>query len=112
MTSFTSGDIITLLGILFAGNGLVQLLVTRYLNKKDDKAKKSDLMMETMSIQSYCNLKQECNALIEKGYAEEPERRFVHTMYDNYKRWGWNGDMDALIERVDRLPYLEKDRIH
>lgn len=111
MTSITSVDVIAILCVLLAGNGLVQYLVSYYLNKKDKKAEKNNLILKTLSIQSYCNLKQECNTLIEKGYATEAERRFLYKMYDNYKCWGWNGDMDALIERVDRLPYLEIDRI-
>lgn len=111
MPEFTSGDIVTLFGILFAGNGAVQYIVQMFVNKREKKNQAASRVAKTLSIQSYCNLKQECNALIEKGFATESDRRFLYKMYDNYKEWGWNGDMDALMERVDRLPYLEKDKI-
>lgn len=111
MPELTSGDMITLFGILFAGNGLVQYVVSILINRKEKESEDAKRTKKTLSLQSYYNLKRECHDMIEKGYATEVERRFLYKMYDNYKEWGWNGDMDAMIERVDRLPYLERDSV-
>ena len=102
----TTTEIFTLLGILLGGNGVINYLIQYHLTKKDKKNKENVLILKTLSLVSYCNLKQEIMALIAKKYATEAERRFLYKMYDNYKEHGWNGDMDALMRTVDELPYL------
>lgn len=101
----TQESILTLAVTLFAGNGLVQYLIAYFLNRQDKKRAKQDLIVETLSFNSYCNLRQEGNSLIEKEYATEAERRFLYKMYENYKKHGWNGDMDSMMKHVDNLPY-------
>ena len=38
--------------------------------------------------------------LRDQSYATPAERRVLDEMYANYKDHGWNGDMDARLEKV------------
>ncbi len=40
---------------------------------------------------------------INDTYATPAERRILDEMYKNYKAHGWNGDMDARLEKVYEL---------
>ena len=48
-------------------------------------------------------MSQEIERLLDQGYATPAERRILDEMYHNYKAHGWNGDMDARLEKVYRL---------
>ncbi len=102
----STSELIGILTIFLGGNGIISYLIQYSLSKRDKKHEKDDLIMQTLALQSYCNLKQEIVALLDRGYATEAERRFLYKMYDNYKEHGWNGDMDAMMRQVDELPYL------
>ena len=48
-------------------------------------------------------MSQEIERLLDQGYATPAERRVLDEMFANYKAHGWNGDMDARLEKVYRL---------
>lgn len=101
-------QIIALAALILGSNGILQFGITTYFKRKDHKENRNDLMLETLSIMSYCNLKNEGQRLIDKGHASPAERRFLHKMHDNYSEWGWNGDMDAMMDAADDLPYRKE----
>jgi len=52
---------------------------------------------------AYARLSEEIERLLDQGYATPAERRVLDEMYANYKAHGWNGDMDARLEKVYTL---------
>ena len=48
-------------------------------------------------------MSQEIERLLDKGFATPAERHVLDEMYKNYKKHGWNGDMDARLEKVYKL---------
>lgn len=95
-------------------NSIILLFVKRYFEKKDKDAKKVnekqqeiydkiDTSLETIRLLSYARVSEEIERLLDKGYATPTERKFLNELYTNYKDHGWNGDMDARLERVYRL---------
>ncbi len=101
----STSELVGILTVFLGGNGIISYLIQYSLSRRDKRQEKDDLVMQTLSLQSYCNLKQEIVALLDKAWAAESERRFLYKMYDNYKAHGWNGDMDAMMRQVDELPY-------
>lgn len=65
---------------------------------------KVKLGLDTMKLLSYARVAEEANRLICKGYATQAERRYLQNLHDNYKKWGWNGDMDERMRHVFSLP--------
>lgn len=61
--------------------------------------------LETMRLLSYARVAEEADRLIEKGYATSAERKYLGDLNENYKQWGWNGDMKGRMQRVELLPY-------
>ena len=95
-------------------SGIVLFLVQRYFSKRDSKEeeerelrksfyKKIDAGLETIRLLAYHRMSEEIERLLNKGYASPAERRVIDEMYSNYKEHGWNGDMDARLEKVYKL---------
>lgn len=95
-------------------SGVLMFFITRYFNKRDRAAQqelesKSELIqkvnvgLETLRLLSYLRMSEELERLLNKGYATPAERRIIGEMYKNYKEHGWNGDMDARLEKVYKL---------
>ncbi|MBT9685686.1 hypothetical protein [Pseudoflavonifractor sp. MCC625] len=95
-------------------NGIMLFLVKRYFDRRDkaraDDAKagadlrgKIENALETIRLLSYARMSQEIERLLDQGYATPAERRVLDEMFANYKAHGWNGDMDARLEKVYRL---------
>lgn len=64
-----------------------------------------DLGLETLRLLSYARVASEADRLIEKGFATFTERTYLRNLYDNYKEWKWNGDMDDRMKAVYDLPH-------
>ena len=99
---------------LFGVNSILLFFVKRYFDKRDkreqaaEKEKETlylriDNSLETLRLLSYHRMSQEIERLLDQGYATPAERRILDEMYHNYKAHGWNGDMDARLEKVYRL---------
>ena len=107
------------------GNALVVYLIQRHFNRKDREreAERQRLNqkqqeqierweaatqqvytgLETIRLLAYARTSQEIERLLNQGYATPAERRVLDEMYANYKDHGWNGDMDARLEKVYSL---------
>lgn len=101
-------------GLFAISNGLVLFFVKRYFSKKDkiEKEKNENMeelfknvktSLETIRLLSYHRMSQEIERLLDKGFATPAERRVLDEMFANYKEHGWNGDMDARLEKVYAL---------
>ena len=105
--------VISLLSALGA-NGILLFFVKRYFDRRDkaqeeekqrwhDLVERVETALETIRLLSYARMSQEIERLLDKGYATPAERRVLDEMFQNYKAHGWNGDMDARLEKVYRL---------
>lgn len=95
-------------------NGILLFFVKRYFGKRDrqEEQKNEDreelyrqvrIGLETIRLLAYARMSQEIERLLDQGYATPSERRILDEMYQNYKAHGWNGDMDARLEKVYEL---------
>ena len=62
-----------------------------------------DNALETIRLLAYARMSEETERLLNQGYATPAERRVLDEMFKNYKAHGWNGDMDARLEKVYSL---------
>ena len=95
-------------------NSIVLFFIKRYFDRRDSRERKDlerkeelfrriDTALETLRLLSYHRMSQEIERLLDQGYATPAERRVLDEMYANYKDHGWNGDMDARLEKVYQL---------
>ena len=68
--------------------------------KRDEFYGRIEVALETLRLLAYHRMSQEIERLLDQGYATPAERRVLDEMYANYKDHGWNGDMDARLEKV------------
>lgn len=103
-------SILSALGV----NGILLFFIKRYFDRKDAREKQTherreamldrlDISMDTLLLLSYARMSEEIERLLDQGYATPTERRFLGEMFRNYKAHGWNGDMDARLEKVYHL---------
>ncbi len=104
---------LSLLSILGVG-GILLFFIQRYFHKRDKREEERekeraelfqriDTSLETLRLLAYHRMSQEIERLLTQGYATPQERRVLDEMYTNYKAHGWNGDMDARLEKVYAL---------
>ena len=118
-------DIAAVVLSVLGSNGLLLFLVKRFFDKKDQKEaeirrqreqaeenqrqrndelyRKVNNALETIRLLAYARMSEETERLLTKGYATPAERRVLDEMFKNYKAHGWNGDMDARLEKVYSL---------
>ena len=95
-------------------NSVLLFFIKRYFDRRDQRErqeterrselfKRIDTALETLRLLSYHRMSQEIERLLTQGYATPSERRVLDEMYANYKDHGWNGDMDARLEKVYQL---------
>ena len=110
----------SLLSALGAG-GVLLFFVKRWFDRRDRREKEErkcrealleriETSLETLRLLSYHRMSQEIERLLDQGFATPAERRILDEMYHNYKDHGWNGDMDARLQKVYRLRTDEPDR--
>ena len=63
-----------------------------------------NLGLETIRLLSYARVAEEADRLIKQGYATPNDRAYLKYLYDNYKKWKWNGDMEERMHKVHSLP--------
>lgn len=118
-------DIAAVVLSVLSSNGLLLFLVKRFFDKKDQKEaeiqrqreqaeenqrqrndelyRKVENALETIRLLAYARMSEEIERLLTQGYATPAERRVLDEMFKNYKAHGWNGDMDARLEKVYSL---------
>lgn len=105
--------VMSILAVLGA-DGLVLFFIKRYFNKRDEREEaekkardalvnRVNTALETIRLLSYHRMSQEIERLLDQGFATPAERRVLDEMFANYKEHGWNGDMDARLEKVYKL---------
>ena len=85
--------------------GVLVVLVGRATRAAEfaERIQKLDTALETIRLLSYARLSEEIERLLTQGFATPQERHILDEMFKNYKAHGWNGDMDARLEKVYRL---------
>lgn len=91
MTTLTA-IVISVLG----SNGLFTLI--QYLLNRNSTVKK------TMEAVSYSMLSDKLETRLDAGFATPEQRKEMEILIEAYKMNGWNGDMDARIQRFYNLP--------
>ena len=66
------------------------------------------LGLKTIRLLSYARVAEEADRLIRKGFATPNERAYLLNLYENYKEWKWNGDMEERMRIVHNLPPAQK----
>lgn len=105
--------LISFCSMLGAG-GVVVFLVKRYFDRIDKREaaailEQTELLkdlkigLETIRLLAYARMSEEIERLLTQGYATPTERHILDEMYQNYKAHGWNGDMDARLQKVYTL---------
>ena len=84
--------IISVLG----SNGLFTLI--QYLINRNSTVKM------TLEAVSYSMLSDRLEARLDAGFATPEQRKEMEILIEAYKKNGWNGDMDARIQRFYNLP--------
>ncbi len=96
-----------LIGAVLGSNGLfvlIQTLINRHDAKKSEIQKDIQQMKATEAIVMYTVFSDKIERILDKGYADPDDRRDVENMYERYKANGWNGDMEARVQKVYALP--------
>lgn len=91
MTTMTA-IIISVLG----SNGLFTLI--QYLLNRNSVVK------TTLEAVSYTMLSDRLEVRLNSGFATPEQRKEMEILIEAYKKNGWNGDMDARIQRFYNLP--------
>ncbi len=116
--------VISLLSVV-GFNGILLFFIKRFFDRRDkkeaellkeqkekDQKREEDqekiyeqirISLETIRLLAYARMSEEIERLLTQGYATPAERRILDEMYHNYKEHGWNGDMDARLEKVYAL---------
>ena len=105
----------------FGASGVVLFFVKRYFGRRDAaemeereqrKAyfKKIDISLDTLKLLAYERMSEETEKFLTKGYATPAERRVLDELFKNYKAHGWNGDMDARLEKVYALRTAPREK--
>lgn len=97
MTTLTA-IVIAVLG----SNGLFTLI--QYLLNRNS------ITRTTMEAVSYFMLSDKLETRLDEGYATPEQRKDVEILIEAYKKNGWNGDMDARIQRFYNLPTKKLDK--
>lgn len=78
--------------------GFIQFLLTR-----------NSAIKMTLEAISYTTLSDKLEMRLDSGYATPEQRKEMEILIEAYKRNGWNGDMDARIQRFYNLPTKKLD---
>ena len=65
---------------------------------------KNSSTKQTLEAVSYSMLSDRLEMRLDAGYATPEQRKELEILINAYKRNGWNGDMDARIQRFYNLP--------
>jgi len=92
----TTFYVTTIIAAVFGSNGLFAL-IQWWLNRKS-------VLKQTLSAMAYSILSDKLEIRLDAGYATPEQRKEMEILIEAYKANGWNGDMDARIQRFYNLP--------
>lgn len=78
--------------------GFIQFLINR-----------NSALKKTIEAVAYSMLSDRLEARLDAGYATPEQRKEMEILIDAYKKNGWNGDMDARVQRFYNLPTKKLD---
>ena len=81
---------------IFGSNGLFTV-ITILINR-------NSAQKQTLEAVSYSMLSDKLELRLDAGFATPEQRKEMEILIEAYKRNGWNGDMDARIQRFYNLP--------
>ena len=87
---------------IFGSNGLFTLI--QYLIGRNSST------TQTLKAVSYSILSDKLEMRLDSGYATPEQRKEMEILIEAYQRNGWNGDMDARIQRFYNLPTKKLDK--
>ena len=102
-----SDTVITLITVILGSNGLfalIQVALTRHYNKKDSNEERWERIEQTLASVAYTQLSVSIEKCLDQGYATPEQRHELKIAFDAYRANGWNGDMDARLDKVYSLP--------
>lgn len=97
-------EMTTITAIIIAAlgsNGLFTL-ITWLINR-------NSATRQTLEAVSYSMLSDRLETRLDSGYATPEQRKEMEILIEAYKKNGWNGDMDARIQRFYNLPTKKLD---
>ena len=96
-------DFILTIIVAIIGSGLLNTFINRYFVNKDRKANENSLEKRSLKQLIYTTLSNKIEYVLCKNFATPEERHEIHMLHEVYKEWGWNGDMDARMDKVFNL---------
>ena len=88
---------VTAIRIAALGSNGLFTLVTWIINR-------NSATRQTLEAVSYSMLSDKLETRLDAGFATPEQRKEMEILIEAYKRNGWNGDMDARIQRFYNLP--------
>ena len=104
-------DTISILGIVLASTGLWSFMIEVYRRrcaKKDDERIK--LIKRATSGLLYIGMQMSAQAVFRRGYIDPQELHDIEKyMYEPYHALGGNGSAEALMKKLEALPFEKGD---
>lgn len=96
-------EIIQLIATVAGTSGLTSAIMAAVQSHMEKKS----ITRQTMAVLTYSTLADKIEKLLDNGYAAPEQRKEIEQLYKLYKAHGWNGDMEARMEKVYDLPTKE-----
>ena len=104
-TEFIITSAITLVAAVFA-SGIVNMLITRYFTMED----KNDIERKALKYLMRDSLTRYLRELVAQGEASDADKQYAEEWHQLYKEFGWNGQLDPLMNQVRNLPIERRDQ--
>lgn len=92
-----TSTVITAIVVAALGSNGLFTIITLLINR-------NSAVKQTLEAVSYSMLSDRLEARLDSGYATPEQRKEMEILINAYKKNGWNGDMDARIQRFYNLP--------
>ncbi|MGI6751066.1 MAG: hypothetical protein ACOX4U_00375 [Anaerovoracaceae bacterium] len=102
-------DFVAAIAVAVIGSNALTAVVQHRLTRKSKTCLDQRLIRSTLAAVTYSMLSTEIECMIAKDFATPSERKSLGILYDAYKANGWNGDMEARMQKVYALPTTPPD---
>lgn len=89
-----------IIGLVVGTGGVTTALETIVIKVMDRKS----ITRQTLAMLTYSTLSDKVEKLLSQNYATPEQRKEVEQLYQLYKAHGWNGDMEARMDKIHALP--------
>lgn len=104
-------DILAIAGLIFASSGLwtfIQEVYRRHCTKKEDA--RLALVKNATSGLLYIGIQMSAQAILRRGYVTPQELHDIEKyMFEPYRALGGNGSAEAIIHKLEEVPFKEGD---